>query len=163
MSHFSIAWLYDLTTNHLHCIPYGKKKQWFIEPFQGVFPPVPNLHFTGRCSVPLLSGHWQNAHIRMPHEYQTVLQCHICFGKKLIQLLSPLWVVALPSTLREGAVAPQWVCWSKFQVHLYISISFRPQPWVVSQVLSGAKPRATCFVLLLKTARQVLFSTCAMQ
>lgn len=65
------------TTNHLHCIPYGKKKQWFIEPFQGVFPPVPNLHFTGRCSVPLLSGHWQNAHIRMPHEYQTVLQCHL--------------------------------------------------------------------------------------
>lgn len=68
MSHIRVAWLNNY---HLHHVPYGNKKpQWFTELFQGVFLPVWNLHFMGRCCILLLSRHWENAHICIPHEYQ---------------------------------------------------------------------------------------------
>lgn len=109
----------------------------------------------GRCYIATL---WALA--KCPYPYPSRISrvyCNLICFDKLIPSSATFSAVSRASSLhlREGAVAPQQVGHSRFQVCLYLDL--------LPPVSGWAQPWATCFVLLPKTARQILFSVCAMK
>lgn len=138
-----------------------KKPQWLTELLQGALLLVWIVHFMGRRYITTI---WAlaNAHVH-PSRVSRVYCNLIRFGKLIPRfshfLRCELWLFPPPE--RRYCSSPAGGSQQVSGVPIY---DLLPPCALSSHVVSGwAQPWATCFVLLLKTARQIVFSVCAMK